>query len=187
MIKLKKFVFYLLLFAYAFSISTNIFAAEHPGEHPGAPAKAEQAEHPGEATSEQPGEHKEHPGTTHETEHPGEAATPSAGEIIKAIKDHIASVTNANNGVFPLEDPQEGKALNLKLEKVHEDKVSHIKKEDACFACTDFVAEDGTMYDVDFWMKKDPGGELYVYDTKIHKKNGEPRFTYQDDEIVEVK
>ncbi|MBI5144438.1 MAG: hypothetical protein HZA30_05165 [Candidatus Omnitrophica bacterium] len=180
---MKKLCFYLLIFAVLSWLSVNSFAAEHPGEHPGTPASKQ----PGTATTEHPGEHKEHPGTTHEAEHPGEGPMFSADEIIKGIKDHINKVTKANNGIFPLQDPVEGKSLNLKLQKVHEDKVSHIKKEDACFACTDFIADDGTMYDVDFWMKKDASGNLVVYDTKIHKKDGEPRFTYKDDEIVEVK
>lgn len=139
-------------------------------EHPGAPAKAE---------------HKEHPGT-HAEEHPGEKAMLSADEIIKGIKGHISAVTEANNGVYPLTDAEEGKGLKLTLIKVHEDKVSYIKKDDAYFACTDFVAEDGTEYDVDFWMKKNPEGVLQVYQTKIHKKSSIPRFTYQNDEIVDL-
>lgn len=144
-------------------------AAEHPGEHPGTPAK-----------SEQPVKAAEHPGL----EHPGAKAGLSAEDIIKGIKDHIASVTKANNGYFPITDTEEGRDLQLKLIKVHEDRVSYIKKEDAYFACTDFITDDGkTAYDLDFWMKEE-NGKLNVYQTKIHKKDGKPRFTYQDDEIV---
>lgn len=65
--------------------------------------------------------------------------------------------------------------------------MSYIKKEDAYFACTDFITADGQVsYDIDFWMKKGKGGELSVYQTKIHKKDGTPRFTYRDDEIAPV-
>ena len=35
-------------------------------------------------------------------------------------------------------------------------------------------------------MKKAKGGGVEVYRTKIHKKDGNPRFTYRDDEIVPV-
>lgn len=141
-------------------------AAEHPGEHPGSPAESE---HPGEAA-----------------EHPGEKAGLSAEDIIRGIKDHISSVTKANNGYFPITDAKEGNDLRLKLIRIHEDKVSYIKKEDAYFACTDFVTADGKAnYDLDFWMKE-KGGKLEVYQTKIHKKDGNPRFTYQDDEIAAV-
>jgi len=138
------------------------------------------AEHPGTAI-----EHREHPGT-HEEEHPGKKEMLSAKQIIKGIKGHIDKVAGENNGYFPLRDEKEGKDLKLKLIKVHEDKVSYIKKHDAYFACTDFIAEDGMKYDVDFWMKKGPSGELTVYDTKIHKKDGNPRFIYKDDEIAPV-
>ena len=141
-----------------------LFAQEHPGEHPGAPAKVEQEEHP------------------------GEEAMLSAEEIIKGIKDYINKITKANAGYFSINDPEEGKDLRLKLIKVHEDRVSYIKKNDAYFACTDFKTEDGkTTYDIDFWMKKGELGKLEVYQTKIHKKDGKSRFIYKDDEIVEIR
>ena len=140
-----------------------LFAQEHPGEHPGAPAKVEQEEQP------------------------GAEAMLSAEEIIKGIKDYINKITKANAGYFSINDPEEGKDLRLKLIKVHEDRVSYIKKEDAYFACTDFkTAYGNTTYDIDFWMKKTREGELEVYRTKIHKKDGTPRFTYRDDEIAPV-
>ncbi len=182
---MKKLICFLSILAIAFCLSKVSIAAEHPGEHPGTPAKTEaHSEHPGKA-AEHPGEAAEHPGET--AEHPGKKAILSAEEIIKAIKTHINKVTKANEGYFPVYDSKEGRGLGLKLIKVHEDRVSYIKKEDAYFACTDFVAEDGKeKYDVDFWMKKTKKGTLEVYQTKIHKKDGKPRFTYQDDEIVEV-
>lgn len=172
---MKKLICLLSILAITFYFSSIAIAAEHPGEHPGAPAKAKQAEHPGEGA--------EHPGKA--AEHPGKKAT--AAQIIKAIKDHINEVTKANNGIFPVSDAKESKSLRLKLIKVHEDKVSYIKKDDAYFACTDFVTEDGkTKYDVDFWMKKTKKGALEVYQTKVHKKDGKPRFTYKEDEIVDI-
>ena len=127
----------------------------------------------------------QHPGTPIETEHPGKGAMLSADEIIKGIKDHIDKVTKANAGYFSINDPIEGKDLRLKLIKVHEDKVSYIKKDDAYFACVDFRTDDGkTTYDIDFWMKKGMFGKPKLSQTKIHKKDGRPRFTYQDDEIA---
>lgn len=144
------------------------FAAEHPA-HGVAPGKSL----------------KEHHGAA--AEHPGEKSVLSAADVIKGIKDHIDGMTTANNGLFPIDDPVDGKALSLKLVKVHEDKVSYLKKDDAYFACTDFATGDGkTMYDLDFWMKNGAGDKLEVYQTKIHKKDGTPRFTYKDDEIAPV-
>lgn len=134
----------------------------------------------------------EHPGTsgwgTRKKEHPGKKVMLSSVEVIDAIKGYIQNVSEENNGYFPLYDSEEGKSLRLTLVKVHEDKVSYIKKEDAYFACTDFLAEDGkTTYDVDFWMKKGPESMLEIYRTKIHKKDGLPRFIYEDDAITYIK
>lgn len=167
---MKK-ILYIMLSLSVLNFLTNVsMAAEHPGEHPG---KSIKTEHPGEVV--------EHPG-----EHPGEKEMLSADEIIEGIKDHINEVTEVNNGYYPLFDTKEGKDLRLKLVRVHEDKVSYIKKDDAYFACTDFITDGGTKYDVDFWMKRGKNGKLEVYQTKIHKKDGKPRFTYRDDEIVEI-
>ncbi len=150
-------------------LSGAAFSAEHPAHGVA----------PGEALKEQHG--AEHPGD----EHPG--AVLSAADVIKGIKGHINNTTKANAGIFPIKDEVEAKDLKLKLIRIHEDKVSYLKKDDAYFACTDFVTEDGkTMYDLDFWMKKNNKGELEVYRTKIHKKDGTPRFTYKDDEIAPV-
>lgn len=157
---MKRIICFLFILVSAFCFLRSSAVAEHPGE----PAKSE---HPGNKQA-------------------GKEAMFSAEQIIKGIKEHIASVTKANNGYFPITDTMEGKDLKLKLIRVHEDKVSYIKKEDAYFACTDFVTADGkTKYDLDFWMRE-KSGELKVYQTKIHKKDGNPRFTYQDDEIVAV-
>lgn len=133
---------------------------------------------------EHPAATHEHPAATHE--HPAAKVTLSASAIIQAIKNHVSAVTAANNGYYPLTDAQEGKDLKLTLVKVHEDKVSYIKKEDAYFACADFTADGGATYDVDFWMKKNPEGKLELYQAKIHAKDGTSRFTYQDDEIAPV-
>jgi len=169
---MRRFMNILLVLAIVVCFSRVVLAAEHPGEHPGSPAK-----------SEHPGESAEHPGT----EQPGEEAVLSADQIIKGIKSYIQKVTEVNEGYFPAYDAKESKGLGLKLIKVHEDRVSYIKKEDAYFACTDFKEAGGNAtYDIDFWMKKAKGGEVEVYRTKIHKKDGKPRFTYRDDEIVPV-
>ncbi len=159
---MKKFIHLLFIFTIVVCSLEASMAAEHPG------------------TTAAP---KEHPGQ----EHPGRAGELSAGQIIQGIKAHINLVTKNNAGIFPLNDAVEAKDLRLKLIRIHEDRVSYIKKEGAYFACTDFITEDGrSTYDVDFWMKEDDKGKLKVYQAKIHKKNQTPRFTYKDDEIVPV-
>lgn len=160
---LKLFYFFLVLIAVVFMANISI-ADEHPAGN----------EHPAVTSEHSAGQH------------PSAQETLSASAIIQAIKDHIGSVTASNNGYYPLIDAEEGKDLKLTLAKVHEDKVSYIKKEDAYFACTDFTAEGGAAYEVDFWMKKSPEGKLELYQAKIHMKDGTLRFTYQDDEIAPV-
>lgn len=178
---MKTLVYALSILSISIYLSGSAIAAEHPGEHPGKPAKSE---HPGKQA--EPAKKAEHPGKT--AEHPGKGAVLSADSIIKGIKGHIDGVVGKNNGYFPLADTEEGKDLLLLLVKVHEDRVSYIKKDDAYFACTDFITDDGrATYDIDFWMKKNEAGNLEVYQTKIHKKDGKPRFVYKDDEIAPVK
>lgn len=158
---MKRIICFLFILVSAFCFLRSSAVAEHPGE----PAK------------------REHPGS----KQAGKEARLSAEQIIKGIKEHINSVTENNNSYFPLYDSKDNKSLRLKLMRVHEDRVSYIKKESAYFACTDFMSDDGkTTYDVDFWMKEGQGEKLEVYQTKIHKKDGVPRFTYQDDEVVPV-
>lgn len=157
---MKRLIYLSLSLAIALCFSKMSVAVEHPGEHPG---------------------------KTHEEEHPGKKQMLSSAQIIEGIKGHIDEVTKAHDGYYPLRDEKEGRDLLLKLIKIHDDKISYIKKDHAYFACTDFITKDGkTTYDVDFWMKKGLYGKLKVYKTKIHKKDGEPRFTYKDDEIVPV-
>ncbi|MBI3950610.1 MAG: hypothetical protein HY314_09165 [Acidobacteria bacterium] len=133
------------------------------------------------AVQEQPGQHaQEHPG-----EHPGKESEPVTADMIRqGILSHIQTVTAKNDGVFPIRDEKTGQDLKLEFVKVH-DNVSVIKGE-TYFACTDFKDQaSGNIYDLDFWMKRKDGA-MKVVETKIHKVNGEPRYTYKDDEIAPV-
>ena len=159
---MKRTVCFLMVMLFAVCFSKGAFAAEHPGEHPGTPAKAEQ-------------------------EHPGKKATLSADEVRKSIESYIKNDSNLKGGYSLLYDAKDKQVLQLNLVRVHDDRISYIKKEDAYFACSDFKTADGkTAYDIDFWMKKDGHGELEVTKIVIHKKDGKPRFTYKDDENVPV-
>jgi hypothetical protein len=119
-------------------------------------------------------------------EHPGKAVT--AKEVKNAIKDHIKTAARMNNGDFVIRDDKLNKEWRLKLDKVH-DPVRQFKKDGQTvyFACSDFKASEGKdVLDIDFWMVE-KGGKLEVIDTRIHKVNGEPRFTYEGTEIKEVR
>jgi len=164
-----KFLAHLSVLAVLVTFSPlNLLGQEHPGEHPGKPAQ----EHPGE----QPGKKAK--------EHPGKESEPVTADMIRqGILSHIQTVTAENSGVFPIRDDKTNQDLKLEFVKVH-DRVSVIKGK-TYFACTDFTT-DGHTYDLDFWMKR-VDGEMKVVETKIHKVDGVPRFTYKGDELVEVK
>jgi len=124
--------------------------------------------------------------TEHPGEHPGNAIT--ASFVKKSIQDYVKDQTKTSGGVFVLRDDKLNKEWRLKLDKIH-DPVRSFQKDgrDIYFACSDFKStESGDVLDIDFWMVT-KGNKLQVVDTKIHKVNGEPRYTYEGTEIKEIK
>ena len=116
----------------------------------------------------------EHPKGEHPKSHAAKAVT--TADLDKAIRARIDEKTKADGGVFKVEDPVLKKTWDLTLVKVHTDKLTPLSA-DTYFACTDFKAKDGTLLDVDFYMKNE-GGKIVITDTAIHKVNGKPRFNY---------
>jgi len=120
------------------------------------------------------------------SEHPGKAVT--ARSVKNAIKDHVKAVAGRNNGVFAISDDKLKKEWRLKLDKIH-DPVRRFEKDGKTiyFACSDFKSTEGNdVLDIDFWIVEN-SGKMEVIDTRIHKVNGEPRFTYEGTELREVK
>ena len=132
----------------------------------------------------------EHPGSA--VEHPGKAVESEKPKVIMArmvkqfIKSHVNSV--ATKGVFVVRDEKLNKEWRLKLDKIH-DPVRMFEKEGKTiyFTCSDFRSADSKdILDVDFWLVP-KGDGLEVIDTKIHKVNGEPRYSYEGTEIKEIR
>ena len=115
----------------------------------------------------------EHP-KEHPQEHPGKAV--SIEGIDKAIRDHVSEQSKAD-GKFHVKDTVLDKTWDLFLVSVHKDKLAALQNE-TYFACVDFKAGEGTMVDVDFFLKNDKG-KLVVTDTSVHKINGKARYMYQ--------
>lgn len=132
-------------------------ADEHPKakEHPKA-AEQPKAEHP-------------------KAEHPTKKMTTE--DIDGAIRDHITEMSKAD-GMFHANDNVLNKMWNLTLVKVHKDKLTALDS-DNYFACVDFKADDGTLVDVDFYLKNQ-GEKLVATDTTVHKINGQARFMYEE-------
>jgi len=149
-----------LSMAFLILLSLQLYAAEHPGSS------------------------VEHPGT--QVEQKGKPIT--ADVVKKAIEDHAAAMSKAHGGVFMIRDDKLNKNWQLKFVKVH-DPVRTFQKDGQTiyFACSDFKSVDGKdLLDIDFWMVP-KGDKLEVIDTKIHKVNGEARYTYEGVEIKEIK
>lgn len=127
---------------------------------------------------------KEHP-KEHPSEHPKSENKLSTEDIDKAIRGHIEKTSAAANGRFPVKDDVMKKTWDLKLVRVHNDKLQALA-DGRYFACVDFEASDGTMVDVDFFLKKEGDG-LVVTDTTVHKINGKARYGYQEKDGVWVR
>lgn len=126
----------------------------------------------------------EHPENS--SEHPGDEVT--AKSVKKGISDHVMMQTKASGGVLVVHDDKLNKDWKLKFVKVHDPVRTFMREGKAIFfACTDFKSvESDDLLDIDFWMVH-KGKMFEVIDTKIHKVNGEPRYTYEGTEIKEIR
>jgi hypothetical protein len=152
-------------------LNPSVFAAEHGGkEHAGTATK----EHGGTAAPQT----KEHGGTTQE--HGGQAvkAEPSAKQIRQAIRDHVTS-SQRKDRAFRIKDDVTGTARTLKLVRVHE-RVG--KTGELYYSCTDMQdTSSGELLDLDFDVDAS-GDRLEVVDVRIHKLEGQARYTYDDND-----
>jgi len=126
----------------------------------------------------------EHPGKS--AEHPGKEI--SADFVKKSIKEHIKAQSKTHEGVFMIHDEKLNKDWKLKLSKIH-DPVRSFEKDGKTiyFTCIDFKSVDSNdVLDLDFWLVPE-GKKLKVIDTKIHKINGEPRYSYEGTKIKEIR
>jgi hypothetical protein len=122
-------------------------------------------------------EKKEHP-----KEHPASKKTVSVDQIDKAIRGHVEKAAKDSGGRFAVKDDVLSKTWELELIGVHKDRLQALA-DGSYFACVDFKANDGTMIDVDFFLKKQ-GEDLVVTDTSVHKVNGKARYNYEEKDGV---
>jgi hypothetical protein len=121
-------------------------------------------------------EHPEHPSNDAKKE------SVTIEMLSKAINDYVQSDSKLKGGYFLVYDPVAEKPLRLTLDKVHEDKLATLGN-DVYFACADFKAADGRVYDLDIFMKGGMG-HLEATDVSIHKVAGEPRYNWTQDNGV---
>lgn len=99
-------------------------------------------------------------------------------DIQTGIERHIEEETERGGGYFNLTfDEQE---LRLRLVRVHTEYLANLGPQ-RHFACVDLVAEDGNVYDVDFFLEGEPG-DMRVTETIVHKLNGKPFYVWKQEE-----
>ena len=117
---------------------------------------------------------KEHGGTTQE--HGGNAvnAEPSAQQIRQTIQRYVEGIVQQKGG-FAIQDAVTGATRTLDFVRVH-DRVG--KTGSLYYSCTDMRdRQSGELLDLDFDVQS-AGGNLSVVDQRIHKVNGQARYTY---------
>jgi hypothetical protein len=166
---------YTLYVCLAASLSIFLIFGFVYAEHPGNPLP------PGKSVLEHPGRSVEQPKGA---EHPGKAIT--ADSVKKSIQGHVKALLKG--GVFTIRDEKLNREWQLTLTKIH-DPVRSFEKDGTTiyFACSDFTSVNSKdILDIDFWMVP-KGDKLEVVETKIHKVNGEPRYTFEGIELKEIK
>jgi hypothetical protein len=122
--------------------------------------------------------HPEHP-KSKQQEHPTDKkqAGLTKAELGAAIQTWVEKQAARNDGWLRVDDPVQGKTLQLKLEKVHDDRLSQVAP-DAYFACADFAEKDGTKYDIDIFMRGKTKDDLQNTEVSVHKVNGKEHYTW---------
>ena len=135
----------------------------------------------------------EHPTGSKKAEHPTATITPQIvqGEKItlqnlaRAIESFVEADINLR-GAFLVIDPSTNEVLKLNLEKVHKERLSHVG-DDVYFACADFNADDGKVYDLDIFLRGTNTDELTVTEISVHKEDGQARYGWLEQDGVWIK
>ena len=129
----------------------------------------------------------EHPENPEHPEHPSKKTTPiSAQAVGKAVAEFIASDAKLKGGKFLVFDRAANESLQLDLVKIHMDRLTGIGN-DTYFACADFQASNGKVYDLDIFMFGKSADELGVTEIIVNKEEGVQRYGWQEKEGVWVK
>ena len=129
------------------------------------------------------GEHPEHP---EHPEYPSKKTTPvSAQAVGKAVAEFIASDAKLKGGKFMVFDGTTNEVLQLDLLKIHMDRLTGIGN-DTYFACADFQASNGKVYDLDIFMNGKTPDNLDVSEIIVHKEEGVQRYGWREEKGVWV-
>ena len=127
------------------------------------------------------GEHPEHP------EHPSEKTASITGQAVgEAVAEFIASDAKLKGGKFMVYDGSAKEVLQLDLLKIHMDRLTGLGN-DTYFACADFQASNGKVYDLDIFMNGETTDDLAVTEISVHKEDGAERYGCRESDGVWVK
>ena len=98
-------------------------------------------------------------------------------DVDKGIRANIEARTKEGGGYFDFK--KDTLDLSLKLVRVHTEYLSVLGPNEF-FACVDLATENGDVYDMDFFLKGNPG-DMQVTKTDLHKLNGKPYYTWKKD------
>ena len=126
-------------------------------------------------------EHPAHP------EHPTTKKDPklTIEALAISIGNYIQNDVNLKGGFF-VYDKNKKEILTLTLTKIHKERLSNIGG-DTYFACADFSANNGNIYDLDIFMIGKSQDNLVVTEINVHKENGEARYHWENQHGIWVK
>ena len=102
-----------------------------------------------------------------------------------AIESFVEADINLR-GAFLVIDPNTEEVLKLTLEKVHKERLSYIG-DDIYFACADFNADNGKVYDLDIFLHGKNTENLTVTEISVHKEDGAARYGWLEEGGIWVK
>ena len=105
--------------------------------------------------------------------------------LARAIESFVEADINLR-GAFLVIDPSTDEVLKLNLEKVHKERLSHVG-DDVYFACADFNADNGKVYDLDIFLHGKNTDNLTVTEISVHKEDGNARYGWQEQDGIWVK
>mgnify|MGYP000426794916 CR=1 FL=1 len=120
-------------------------------------------------------EHPEHP-----SEHPTTNKEPklTIADLAISIENYIQNDMSLKGGFF-VYDKNNKEILDLTLTKIHKERLSNIGG-DTYFACADFTASNGKIYDLDIFMIGKSQNNLDIAEINVHKENGKARYLWEN-------
>lgn len=104
-------------------------------------------------------------------------------EVAEAIASYVQKDMDLKGGYFMVYDDVDDKALLLRLDDVHRDRLGNFG-DDTYFCSADFTDPAGTAYVLDIFMRGESASELKPTQISIYEKDGVPRYTWTEEDGI---